>query len=116
MTELKQSCLFCGGSPKLESDSHRKEVGRDRFRIVCSSCYSGTRWYDSPDDAWLMWNARMKIVITKDELEAMWHDAELCTPNGKEADMVANFIECDKETLKCFGLIVWKEWHRRVKG
>lgn len=54
-------------------------------------------------------------MITTEELEAMWHDAELCTPNGKEADMVANFIECDKETLKCFGLIVWKEWHRRVR-
>lgn len=59
MTELKL-CPFCGGSPKLESDSHRKEFGRDRFRIVCSSCYVGTRWYDSPDEAWLMWNGRVR--------------------------------------------------------
>jgi len=49
-------CPFCGASPKLES----KELGRDRFRIVCSSCYVGTRWYDSPDEAWLMWNRRVK--------------------------------------------------------
>lgn len=52
-------CPFCAGSPKLESDSHRKEFGRGRFRIVCSSCYAGTRWYDSPDEAWLMWNGRV---------------------------------------------------------
>lgn len=52
-------CPFCGGSPKLESNPHRKEFDRDRFRIVCSSCYAGTRWYDSPDEAWLMWNRRM---------------------------------------------------------
>lgn len=59
MTESKP-CPFCGGSPKLESDSHRREFGRDRFRIVCSSCYAGTRWYDSPDEAWLMWNGRVR--------------------------------------------------------
>ena len=62
MTDLKP-CPFCGGSPKLESDPHRKEFGRDRFRIVCSSCYSGTRWYDSPDEAWLMWNGRVRERI-----------------------------------------------------
>ena len=59
MTE-NQTCPFCGGSPKLESDTHRKEFGRDRFRIVCTSCYAGTRWYDDPDEAWLMWNGRVK--------------------------------------------------------
>jgi hypothetical protein len=58
VTERK-SCPFCDGSPKLESDTHRKEFGRDRFRIVCSSCYAGTRWYDSPDEAWLMWDGRV---------------------------------------------------------
>ena len=57
--ELKP-CPFCGGTPKLESDSHRKDCCRDRYRIVCSSCYAGVRWYDSPDEAWLMWNGRMK--------------------------------------------------------
>ena len=51
-------CPFCGGNPKVESDSHRREFGRDRFRIVCSSCYAGTRWYDGPNEAWLMWNRR----------------------------------------------------------
>ena len=55
-----KTCPFCGGSPKLESDSHRKEFGRDRFRIVCSSCYAGTRWYNCPDEAWLMWNGRVR--------------------------------------------------------
>lgn len=58
--DFSKSCPFCGGSPKLESDPHRKEFGRDRFRIVCSSCYAGTRWYDSPDEAWLMWDGRVK--------------------------------------------------------
>ena len=57
--DFLKPCPFCGGSPKLESDTHRKEFGRDRFRIVCSSCYAGTRWYDSPDEAWLMWNRRV---------------------------------------------------------
>ena len=54
-----KACPFCGGSPKLESDPHKKSFGRDKFRIVCSSCYAGTRWYDSPDEAWLMWNGRV---------------------------------------------------------
>ena len=53
-------CPFCGGSPKLESDPHRYEFGRDRFRIVCSSCYSGTKWYDGPNEAWLMWSGRVE--------------------------------------------------------
>lgn len=61
------------------------------------------------------WKRQRERMITTEELEAMWHDAELCTPNGKEADLVAYFDEHDKETLKCFGLMVWKEWHRRVK-
>lgn len=52
-------------------------------------------------------------MISIKELEAMWHDAEMCTPDGKEADMVVYFDEHDKETLKCFGLMVWKEWHRK---
>lgn len=57
--DFLKPCPFCGGSPKSESDPHRKEFGRDRFRIVCSSCYAGTRWYDSPNEAWLMWNGRV---------------------------------------------------------
>lgn len=57
---IPKRCPFCGGNPKLESDSHRNEFGRDRFRIVCSSCYAGTRWYDSPSEAWLMWDGRVK--------------------------------------------------------
>lgn len=57
---ILKPCPFCGGSPKLETDPHRKEFGRDRFRIVCSSCYAGTRWYGGPDEAWLMWNGRVK--------------------------------------------------------
>ena len=57
---ILKSCPFCGGTPKLESDSHRRDCCRDRFRIVCSSCYAGVRWYDSPDEAWLMWNGRVK--------------------------------------------------------
>ena len=57
--KLPKLCPFCDGIPKLESDLHRKEFGRDRFRIVCSSCYAGTRWYDSPNEAWLMWNRRV---------------------------------------------------------
>lgn len=57
--ELK-SCPFCAGPPKLESDPHRKEWGRDRFRIVCASCYAGTRWCDSSGEAWAIWNGRVK--------------------------------------------------------
>ena len=53
-------CPFCDGSPKLESDPCRNEFGRDRFRVVCSLCYSGTRWYDTPSEAWRMWNRRVK--------------------------------------------------------
>ena len=53
-------CPFCGGSPKLETDPHRRDFHGDRYRIACKSCYAGTRWYYSPDEAWLMWNGRVK--------------------------------------------------------
>ena len=53
-------CPFCGGSPRREFDRHRNDFCRTRYRIVCTSCYAGTRWYDDPDEAWLMWNGRVK--------------------------------------------------------
>lgn len=59
MTEHKQ-CPFCGGSSRREFDSHRNDFCRTRYRIVCMSCYAGTRWYDDPDEAWLMWDGRVK--------------------------------------------------------
>ena len=57
---MNRPCPFCGGSPKLETDPHRRDFCGDRYRIACSSCYAGTRWYYSPDEAWLMWNGRVK--------------------------------------------------------
>lgn len=53
-------CPFCGGSPKLETDPHKRDFHGDRYRIACKSCYAGTRWYYSPDEAWLMWNGRVR--------------------------------------------------------